>query len=148
MWLFIPAKKEKRRKEAKSWQKKERSYCSVNSNKIALLGALSPPLMPSFDPSSQIQHIIPQRAGLKWLLLLFSLFNSDDAIREIPSRWDFHHACVDGMYPPPIQRCTSRHFLSEPLSAGRRGLASGQEVLCCWSTPAGGHVVKYVQSYQ
>lgn len=57
--------------------------------------------MSSFDPSSQVWHIIPYRVCLKWLLPLFSLFNSDDAIREIPSRWDFHCACVDSVYTPP-----------------------------------------------
>lgn len=95
----------------------------------------------SFDPSSWAQPIIPYRVCLKWLLLLFSLFNSDDEIREIPSRWDFHCACVDSVPLFFHTNSTSTYFLSDPFEHGAAwaGRARGrQEVLWCRSEPAGG----------
>lgn len=99
--------------------------------------------MSSFDPSSQTQHIIPYRVCLKWLLLLFSLFNSDDEIREIPSRWDFHCACVDAVYPPTTTTPHELHLEVLPVRsiermaawAGRtRGRQAGSAVVPVWAS--------------
>lgn len=96
--------------------------------------------MPSFDLSLKVQHIIPYLVPLKWLLLLSSLFNLDDEIREIPSRWDCC-ACVHTVYSPISTQAphqgTSCQFCRAKSGVGWQNWRR-QEILWCWSEPAGG----------
>ncbi len=84
--------------------------------------------MSAFDPSSQEQLIIPYWVCLKWLLLLFSLFNSDDEIRQIPSRWDFHCAPFSTQTPPQGTSCQISWVQSGV------GWQTGSAVLLVWAS--------------
>lgn len=83
--------------------------------------------MSSFDPWEE-HPITPCKVCLKWLLLLPSLCDSEDEIREIPGRWDFHCSCADSADPP---QTTLRFFL--PPSATLWGRA-GNPVLSAWAS--------------